>query len=1270
MKNLKNNYFANRSLRSLYFVAIGFFILALVSIAMATYFYEDFNDLSKCDAVKTTGGWKVPDSTGYHRAKPPEERATAGWTDLTNAPQKVAISGDIAYCANIAGIVSVQISSGSQLNSTNLSGGNCIDIALSGGYAYVAATNLLSKVNLSGLTESGTAAMVANGVAVKGDYAYVGSGAGGLRSVNTSTMTSPSNATWGSCDARGVAIYGDFAIVADATNGAAVVDISDPTSLAYKATLALGSGGYFVAVSGTLAAVAAGDSIYILGLTEVSDGDANFTMNIIARLGSKGNADDCEFFEDKLMVADGDTGISVYYLNQDSIGYTYLMTTVAKNASGVSDKGVAKTEIGLLVVADSAGVQFLSTGDIQPSIAWAGTSNVGDAIALAYSNDYIFVSCQTTGLISVDISSIADTLKALDTLTGAPSLGIDAEGDKVYQCRGTASPNFRIIDASDPTSLSVESSTNIGSTVWDVDVVGNYAYLACTDGVRMVDVTDWSIDHTYTSEYPCVSILVDGSYVYIAEEEGGLLILGSSLLDSVGRYNTADLAWGLAKNGNFCYIGDKTGGLYKINVSDPANPDLTSSGWGSNPLDTSVFHGQPIAVNVYDDYLLVGLLESDDQDLKILKISDGTIAYSCPTGTWLSEDAVGVGNYVIMADYGNGIKAWHTRGDITDSLNTNTVLHSTKVNTGPFRYIHWRANNVQDSSDAAPVDTSTYRLLYGNADPASDTIVIMNNDYDPPDGPFGRSYFEIGNAYNFLFWSENIVEHRLYPTAADSVWSVDSIEIEYKSTAGLLRTASAGISYGWGDSAGITFDTSATIGIDPLDIPVSGEASLYWEIDSIEYSTVSLPYNEPVPELKLVASVYLTIEPPASDIISFIIDGEPLNSTRGLDAGEHTVLAIPAGNLVFPFRIAGGWSMISIPSTAPVDISEWGIGSAFYFEDGAYNITDTLEPGRGYFVWTPGKYQFIRGMQNFGMQKILQSGWNLVGGLADPVSVYSMRTSPDDAIATYCIYTLADDRINYDIVDNLVSKKAYWIFAFEPCTLFVNSDEIVMAKQSRKVIENIAVLKLSDSDNHQTLQIGFDSDGSSKYDDGLDLILPPSIPNSENLGYLRYSGPSGELSRDIRKPEDSWNLVITKKCKLTFGSDYRYGNLAISGSGIGAILHAGSSIELKRGTYNLYRTSGMMALTPTITAISDIYPNPFNSAVKITADLAQNSGNLIVYDIAGRTVRNFEISGVGRHILIWDGKDIDGNNVPSGVYFAKFLADGDCGNPMKLLLLR
>ncbi len=68
------------------------------------------------------------------------------------------------------------------------------------------------------------------------------------------------------------------------------------------------------------------------------------------------------------------------------------------------------------------------------------------------------------------------------------------------------------------------------------------------------------------------------------------------------------------------------------------------------------------------------------------------------------------------------------------------------------------------------------------------------------------------------------------------------------------------------------------------------------------------------------------------------------------------------------------------------------------------------------------------------------------------------------------------------------------------------------------------------------------------------------------------------------------------------------------------------------------------------------YPNPFNPTTTIRYRLsAVNRVTLKVYDILGREVRTLvdERQTAGEHIVWWDGKDNDGNLVPSGAYFCQ-----------------
>ena len=90
-------------------------------------------------------------------------------------------------------------------------------------------------------------------------------------------------------------------------------------------------------------------------------------------------------------------------------------------------------------------------------------------------------------------------------------------------------------------------------------------------------------------------------------------------------------------------------------------------------------------------------------------------------------------------------------------------------------------------------------------------------------------------------------------------------------------------------------------------------------------------------------------------------------------------------------------------------------------------------------------------------------------------------------------------------------------------------------------------------------------------------------------------------------------------------------------------------------------------LTPTATRpaqhrLGDSYPNPFNPAVVLPLNLAENAErvSLTVYDVLGRRVRQMWDGplGTGSHRLIWDGRDETGKDVAAGVYIYRVEIDG------------
>lgn len=84
------------------------------------------------------------------------------------------------------------------------------------------------------------------------------------------------------------------------------------------------------------------------------------------------------------------------------------------------------------------------------------------------------------------------------------------------------------------------------------------------------------------------------------------------------------------------------------------------------------------------------------------------------------------------------------------------------------------------------------------------------------------------------------------------------------------------------------------------------------------------------------------------------------------------------------------------------------------------------------------------------------------------------------------------------------------------------------------------------------------------------------------------------------------------------------------------------------------------------------YPNPFNPETTISYNLL-NAGDIeiAIYNLKGQKVKTLisEYQEIGNHQVIWDGKDIKGNKVASGVYFYKVNA-GESEIIKKMVLMK
>ncbi len=93
---------------------------------------------------------------------------------------------------------------------------------------------------------------------------------------------------------------------------------------------------------------------------------------------------------------------------------------------------------------------------------------------------------------------------------------------------------------------------------------------------------------------------------------------------------------------------------------------------------------------------------------------------------------------------------------------------------------------------------------------------------------------------------------------------------------------------------------------------------------------------------------------------------------------------------------------------------------------------------------------------------------------------------------------------------------------------------------------------------------------------------------------------------------------------------------------------------------------------PSEFALSQNHPNPFNPTTTIEYRLAKTAPvNLTIYNLLGQHVRTLiaHDQQVGRHQVIWDGRDDSGQGVASGIYFYR-LQVGSVFETRKMTLLK
>jgi serine protease AprX len=354
------------------------------------------------------------------------------------------------------------------------------------------------------------------------------------------------------------------------------------------------------------------------------------------------------------------------------------------------------------------------------------------------------------------------------------------------------------------------------------------------------------------------------------------------------------------------------------------------------------------------------------------------------------------------------------------------------------------------------------------------------------------------------------------------------------------------------------------------------------------------------------------------------------------------------------------WNIVGLP----MEVSDAGFESLFpdaientlfSFGVNGYIPETELTMGTGYWLrFSNENMTTISGSYVENLTISLQENWNLISGISADFALDNIL-DPDNLIIPLTSFGFGGN--GYFAVETLEPGHGYWVRSYGAGEITISS---LAREKSRQIIEN----RVSEANviafNGFPLYFGVDIPESEI----LSYSLPPKPPAGvfdvrftggwrvvENEGRIEYFNPQSDLSVHYQvNDNERWILIGDdgNEYKLTGNGDFM--------------------IPDQSGTFSLKKSS----ISPDQYLLSQNFPNPFNPVTTITYELPQESYiSLEVYNMNGQQVTSLASKGqeAGKYTVQWDGTDLNGHKVSSGIYLYK-LETPDFTNIRKMVLMK
>lgn len=479
----------------------------------------------------------------------PAKTVWIGKCDSSGA-HRIALAGSYAYLADWEGLNVIDVRNPAKPVSVGKYNGSVVDVAVSGSHVYTAeswwdeqakksrarlgvidVSNPSNPVRTAGFEINGSATCVA----VAGEFAYLADDRTGLEVIS---IRDPLNPIWiGSCvvaaDASSVVVSGNYAFVTGSGFGLRIIDARHPTDPVEVGTCNTAGFASSVAVSEGVAYVA--DSF--AGLDAIDVRDPALPVRVGGYRPTGGMVSDVAV-----------SGSYCYLVDIGGVGLTIVDIHDSANPVKVSDTSGGEMGVRMAlqgnyayVAAEVMGFMVFDIHDPTRPVHIGGYDwGPSPALDVAVSAGFAYVVVEDVGLAIFDVHIPAHPSLVCTYSNGSeyPSWGrgIKVVGNYAYLSEhrwdaqtSSSKIRFNILDVSNPLAPVQIGGCDIPALSSDIEVSGNYAYVASGDaGLQVIDVRDpakpvWA--GGYNTPGTAAGVLVSGNYVYVADGSWGLQIL-------------------------------------------------------------------------------------------------------------------------------------------------------------------------------------------------------------------------------------------------------------------------------------------------------------------------------------------------------------------------------------------------------------------------------------------------------------------------------------------------------------------------------------------------------------------------------------------------------------------------------------------------------------------------------------------------------------------------------------------------------------------------